>query len=76
MRAHRAVVAERAATLIAGVLARGVVLGLRQPTAQPRAALQVGVERVQAVRAKVAKPDITQDRPDDPADIALMRQAG
>jgi hypothetical protein len=62
-------VSQRAAPHVAdvGFVDRvGMMLYLRQPCADPRASLQVGVQSVERVGADLAGPDLTQDGPDDP----------
>ena len=49
-----AVVTQRAASLVARVLTVGIALGPRQPSAQPGALLQRGIQRVKRVGAELA----------------------
>lgn len=68
-----AVVTQRAASLVARVLTVGIVLSPRQPSAQPGALLQRGVQRV---GAELADLDLAEHRPDGPAHVALVRLSG
>ena len=71
-----AVVTQRAASLVARVLTVGMVLGPRQPSAQPGALLQHGIERVERVGAELADLDLAEHLPDGAADVALVRFSG
>jgi len=53
------------------MLATRVVLGPREPPAQPRALLQGRVEQVERVRAELADLHLAEDWPDGAADVAL-----
>jgi hypothetical protein len=46
--------------------------GPRQPSAQPGALLQRGVQRVERVGAELADLDFGEHRPDGAADVALV----
>ena len=61
-------VTQRAASLVARVLAVGIVLGPRQPSAQPGALLQRGIQRVERVGAELADLDLAEHRADGAAD--------
>jgi hypothetical protein len=73
VRAGGAVVAQRTAPGVAGVLAVRVVLGTRKPPAQARALLQGCIERIERVRAELADLHLAEDRPDGAADVTLVR---
>jgi hypothetical protein len=59
-----------------GVRALGVVAGLRKAAVQPRAPLEGRVQGVEGVGADIAGLDVAEDRPDDPADVALVSDPG
>jgi hypothetical protein len=76
VRAGGAVVAQRAAPPIADVLAVRVMLGPREPSAQPGALLQGRVERVEGVGAELADLHLAEHGPDGSADVTFVRLPG
>jgi hypothetical protein len=72
VRAGGAMVTQRAAPPITGMLAVRVVLGSREPPAQPRALLQGGVEGVERVRTELADLHLAEHWPDGAADVAFV----
>lgn len=71
-----AVVLQRAAPLVAVVRPVRVVFDPRQAGADPRAAHEVGVERVEGIGTDRARLDAAEDRADDPPDVVLVVDPG
>src|SRR5690348_8246205 len=70
------VVAQRPASLVAYVLAVGVVLGPGQAPAQTGALLQVRVQHIQCVGPQLPYTHLTEDGLDGAPDVALVRLPG
>ena len=71
-----AVIPKRPAPLVASMRTSGMVLGLREPAAKPRALLERRVEAVEGVSAELADLHVPEHRPDGAANVALMRFSG
>ena len=70
------VVPQRPTSLVAHVLADGVVLGLGQAAAQAGAPLQVRVQHIQRVSPQLAHPYVAENWLDGAPDVALVRFPG